>query len=232
VPWNPLLAKFGIGIRSDMVYDLVANEAIPLPSPMGQVLQVYPFFIRAESTRRSAINQDLGAAVMTWASTIDTTKAAAGTITPLLLSSASSGAFTDATSIDPRSDFPHDKLSRRLLAAVAVPKGGKHGRAVAIGSTDFATDRFVQSAPENLALALNAVDWLGQDEDLIAIRSKDRRPLPLVFESAAERETAKYLNLIGIPLLVAAAGIVHLARRRRRTRDPYRPLVTAEEAAT
>ncbi len=232
VPWNPLLAKFGIGIRSDMVYDLVANEAIPIPSPMGQVLRVYPFFIRAESTRRSAINQDLGAAVMTWASTIDTSKAPAGTITPLLLSSASSGAFTDATSIDPRSDFPHDKLSRRLLAVVAAPKGGKHGRAVAIGSTDFVTDRFVQGAPENLALALNAVDWLAQDEDLIAIRSKDRRPTPLVFESAAERETAKYLNLIGIPLLVAAAGIVHLARRRRRTRDPYQPLVTAEEAAT
>ena len=168
---------------------------------------------------------------MTWASSVDTAKAAAGTITPLLLSSASSGAFTDATSIDPRSDFPHDKLSRRLLAVVAAPKGGKHGRAVAIGSTDFATDRFVQGAPENLALALNAVDWLAQDEDLIAIRSKDRRPVPLVFESAAERETAKYLNLIGIPLLVAAAGMVHLARRRRRTRDPYRPLVAAEEAA-
>jgi len=232
VPWNPLLEKFGIGIRSDMVYDLVSNEAIPLPSPVGQVLQVYPFFIRAESTRRSAINQDLGAAMMTWASTIDTAKAGAGTITPLLLTSPSSGTFTDATSIDPRSDFPHDKLSRRLLAVVAAPKGAKHGRAVAIGSTDFATDRFVQGAPENLALALNAVDWLAQDEDLIAIRSKDRRPVPLVFESAAEREAAKYLDLIGIPLLVAAAGIVHLARRRRRTREPYRPLVTAEEAAT
>ena len=232
VPWNPLLERFGISVRSDMVYDLVANEAIPLPSPVGQVLQVYPFFIRAESTRRSAINQDLGAAVMTWASTIDTAKAAAGTITPLLLTSPSSGAFTDATSIDPRSDFPHDKLARRLLAVVATPKSGVRGRAVAVGSADFATDRFVQGAPENLALALNAVDWLAQDEDLIAIRSKDRRPVPLVFESAAEREGAKYLNLIGIPLLVAAAGIVHLARRRRRTRDPYRPLVTAEEAAT
>ena len=65
VPWNPVLERFGLGIRSDMVYDLVANEAVPLPSAFGQVLQVYPFFIRAESTRRSAVNQDLGAAVMT-----------------------------------------------------------------------------------------------------------------------------------------------------------------------
>jgi ABC-type uncharacterized transport system involved in gliding motility auxiliary subunit/ABC-type transport system involved in multi-copper enzyme maturation permease subunit len=231
VAWNPVLEKFGLGIRSDLAYDLVANEAVPLPSAFGRVLQVYPFFIRAESTRRSTINQDLGAAVMTWASTIDTSKAAKGTITPLLLSSPSSGTFTDATSIDPRSDFPHTQLSRRLLAAVATPKGSPRGRAVAIGSTDFATDRFVQGAPENLALALNAIDWLAQDQDLIAIRSKDRRPSPLVFQSAAERETAKYANLIGLPLLVALAGIVHLARRRRRTRDPDRPLVAAGEAA-
>jgi len=231
VAWNPVLQRFGISIRSDMAYDLVANEAVPLPSQYGQVLQVYPFFIRAESTRRSAINQDLGAAVMTWASTIDTAKAGAGTITPLLLSSPSSGAFTDATSIDPRSDFPHAGLSRQLLAAVAAPKGKGHGRAVAVGSSDFATDRFVQNAPENLALALNAIDWLAQDEDLIAIRSKDRRPVPLVFESAAQREAAKYTNLIGIPVLVALVGILHLARRRRRTRDPYRPLMPAGETA-
>ena len=84
LPWNPLLQKFGLSVRSDMAYDLVANEAIPVPSDYGRVLQVYPFFMRAESTRRSTINQDLGGAVITWASTIDTTKAARGTVTPLL----------------------------------------------------------------------------------------------------------------------------------------------------
>ena len=60
-PWNALLQQFGVSVRSDMAYDLVANEAIPVPSDFGRVLQVYPFFIRAESTRRSTINQDLGA---------------------------------------------------------------------------------------------------------------------------------------------------------------------------
>ena len=96
-----------------------------------------------------------------------------------------------------------------------------------VGSSDFASDRFVQFAPENLALALNAVDWLAQDEQLIAIRSKDRQPVPLVFTTAAERDLAKYANLIGLPLIVALAGGVHLVRRRRRTRDPYRRLVPA-----
>jgi len=118
------------------------------------------------------------------------------------------------------------------VAVVAAPRDSTRGRAVVIGSTDFATDRFVRNAPENLALALNAIDWLAQDEELIAIRSKDRRPVPLVFASATERELAKYANLVALPVLVALVGLVHLIRRRRRTRQAYHPLVAAEEAAS
>jgi ABC-type uncharacterized transport system involved in gliding motility auxiliary subunit len=220
-----------------MAYDLVANEAIPVPSDFGRVLQPYPFFIRAESSRLSPVNKDIGAAVLTWASTIDTTKAAEGTVTPLLATSRAAGTFTNATSIDPRSDFPKADLGRKLLGVLVASKdtaraAGKKGRAVVVGSSDFATDRFVQFAPENLGLALNAVDWLAQDEELIAIRSKDRQPVPLVFTSAVERDVAKYANLIGLPLLVALLGLAHLVQRRRRTRDPYRPLVPAGQPAT
>jgi ABC-type uncharacterized transport system involved in gliding motility auxiliary subunit/ABC-type transport system involved in multi-copper enzyme maturation permease subunit len=230
--WNTLLEPFGVSVRNDMTYDLVANEAIPVPSDFGRVLQIYPFFMRAESTRRSTINHDLGAAVLTWASTIDTSKASRGSITPLFLTSAAAGTLTGPTSIDPGRDFPRTNLERRLVAAVAAPRDSTRGRAVVIGSTDFATDRFVRNAPENLALALNAIDWLAQDEELIAIRSKDRRPVPLVFASATERELAKYANLVALPVLVALVGLVHLIRRRRRTRQAYHPLVAAEEAAS
>ena len=63
-----------------------------------------------------------------------------------------------------------------MVAPADSRQGCRRGPAVVVGSIDFATDRFVQLAPENLAFALNAVDWLAQDEELIAIRSKDRRP--------------------------------------------------------
>jgi ABC-type uncharacterized transport system involved in gliding motility auxiliary subunit len=237
VAWNALLKPFGVSIRSDMAYDLLANEVIPLPTDFGRVLQVYPFFIRAQSTRASPINQDLGAVVLTWASTIDTTGAAKGTVTPLLTSSRAAGTFTSVTTIAPSQDFPQRDLSSRLLAAVVSggkeSSGGKpRGRVVVVGSLDFATDRFVRTAPENLAFALNAVDWLAQDEALIVIRSRDRRPPPIVFSSVATRETVKYANVIGLPLLVALFGLVHLVRRRRRTREAYRPLVPAAERAS
>jgi ABC-type uncharacterized transport system involved in gliding motility auxiliary subunit/ABC-type transport system involved in multi-copper enzyme maturation permease subunit len=228
VAWNTLLKPFGVSVKSDLVYDLVSNEVVPIPTSFGQVLQRYPYFIRAASTGKSTVNQDLDDAVLTWASSIDTTGAAKGTITPLLISSRASGISTGATSIAPTQQFAQTDLAPRLLAVQVKPKAkadsASPGRLIVVGNADFVTDHFVQGAPENLAFALNAVDWLAQDESLIAIRSKDRAPTPLVFTSAAERDGVKYLNLIGVPLLVALIGIVRLANRRRKTREPYRPL--------
>ncbi len=211
VAWNALLRPLGVTIRSDMAYDLLANEVIPLPTDFGRVLQIYPFFIRAQSTRSTPVNQDLGTVVLTWASTIDTTGATKGTLTPLLGSSQATGTFSNVTTIAPTQDFPQTDLHPRLLAVMVTPPpvtgGAKpRGRVVVVGSMEFATDRFVRTAPENLAFTLNAVDWLAQDEELIAIRSKDRRPPPLLFEQPAVREAVKYANLVGLPLVVALVG--------------------------
>jgi ABC-type uncharacterized transport system involved in gliding motility auxiliary subunit len=226
VAWNRFLKPFGVTIRPDMAYDLMANEIVPLPSDMGQVLQSYPLFIRARSTAKSSINQEVNEVTLTWTSTVDTTGAPKGAVTPLLVSSPGSGTLTSQVSIDPTQSFPQHALAPRVLAAAATgggAAGAPKGRVVVVGSADFINDRFVSRAPDNLSLALNAVDWLGQDEALISIRSKDRRPPPLVFSSASVREGVKYANVIGMPALVALCGIIRLLRRRRKTRESYRP---------
>jgi ABC-type uncharacterized transport system involved in gliding motility auxiliary subunit/ABC-type transport system involved in multi-copper enzyme maturation permease subunit len=241
VGWNAALKRFGASIRSDMVYDLQASEIVPVPSDAGRVLRQYPFFIRATSTGKSVINQEVGDAIFTWASSIDTVGSGNRTLTPLFATTRAAGASTGETMIDPGRDFSQSDLKPRLLAVQAIagknqqdrntPGRNTAGRVVIIGDALFASDRSARGAPENLAVALNSVDWLAQDEALISIRAKDRRPPPLVFTSDLEREGAKYLNVIGIPLLVVAAGMLHLVQRRRKTREPYRPLVPAESKA-
>jgi len=224
VVWNRFLKPFGITIRTDMAYDLMANEIVPLPTDIGQVLQAYPLFIRARSTAKSAINQEVNEVTLTWTSTLDTSGAPKGSITPLLVSSPGAGALTDHVSLDPSQSFSQSGLASRVLAAAATggtTAGAPKGRVVVVGSTDFINDRFVSRAPDNLALALNGIDWLAQDEALMSIRSKDRRPPPLVFPSASVREAVKYLNLVGVPALVALYGLARLVRRRRRTRRAY-----------
>jgi len=65
----------------------------------------------------------------------------------------------------------------------------------------------------SVVLLQNLIDWLVQDEDLIAIRSKGNlRPLePLEPSQAA---LIKYVNILGVPLLFVIAGIVRWRLRR------------------
>jgi hypothetical protein len=61
------------------------------------------------------------------------------------------------------------------------------------------------------------VDWLVQDEDLIAIRSRDVTDRPLRPVSESTKRVVKYGNMLGSPLLVIVLGIgLWQARRRRR----------------
>jgi ABC-type uncharacterized transport system involved in gliding motility auxiliary subunit len=96
---------------------------------------------------------------------------------------------------------------------------------VVVGSSDFASDRYVRNSPENVVFVENAIDLLAQDEALIGIRSKNRAPPPLVFTSAATRSAVKYANIFGVPVLLVLAGVLRLWRRHQTTRRTYRPLV-------
>lgn len=90
------------------------------------------------------------------------------------------------------------------------------GRIVAVGDGDFLEDRFVQANPQNAIFAANAVDWLAQDEALIGIRSKDRTPPVLVFESDLRQSVFKWASLAGVPLLFVVVGFARVAGRGRR----------------
>ena len=120
-----------------------------------------------------------------------------------------------------------------LVVAVNVPPpavdsaaggaGALRGRVVVVGSAEVANDRFLGSASNNMAFILNSVDWLAQDEDLIAIRAKNRAPPPIAYSSSVKRSLARYGNLIGIPALIIGVGVLRLWRRRQRTSRPYVP---------
>ncbi|MEE8061187.1 MAG: hypothetical protein V3T16_05135, partial [Gemmatimonadales bacterium] len=104
------------------------------------------------------------------------------------------------------------------------------GRLIVVSSDDFASDQWARGASQNIAFALNAVDWLAQEEGLIAIRAKDRTPPPLVFEGESTGDLIQYGNIIGVPLLLVLLGAIRLWRRRRRSRQPYRPTGQLEAA--
>jgi ABC-type uncharacterized transport system involved in gliding motility auxiliary subunit len=231
VGWNAVLKPLGVSVPSNMVYDLAANEIVPVSSGGQQVLARYPFFLHAQSTGASVVNQQVDNVLLTWPSSVDTTASNAYAFTPLLETTRGGGVLTGEASIEPTRDFPQYNLGPQLLAVQVAPRDTTaHGRAIVVGNTDFIADRIAGRAPENLDFALNAVDWLSQDEALISIRSKNRNPPALAFASAATKNGVKYFNVIGVPVCIILAGLVALNRRRRKTREPYRPLAAGGAA--
>ena len=230
VAWDAVLKDYGVTIRPDMVYDLLANESVALPTQYGRLLTQYPLWVRATGTGRSVVNEEIASLFLPWTSSIDTTGARPGTVTPLFVSSRAGGISATETMLDPQRHFATDSLASRLLVVLINPlnplvsgdSAGPRGRLVVVGNEEFASDRQARSVPENLTFVLNAVDWLAQDEGLIAIRSKDRRPPPLAL-SEGTRGAVKYANVVGMPLLVGLAGLARLLGRRRTMRRTYTP---------
>ncbi len=150
-------------------------------------------------------------------------------MTPLVETTRGGGARTGMVPLSPQQQWPHDSLGRQLLAVLVNPLGAKKdavdslpkGRLVVVGDADFASDNFARDDQANLAFALNAIDWLAQDDALLGIRAKSRTPPPLAFRSDAARNAAKYFNIIGVPLLLIVVAAVRLTLRRQKTRRRY-----------
>jgi ABC-type uncharacterized transport system involved in gliding motility auxiliary subunit len=96
---------------------------------------------------------------------------------------------------------------------------------VVVGDATFAEGQFMQSNATNLVFLANAIDWLAQDEALIRIRSKNRTPPNLVFQSDVARSFLKWGNLLGVPLLFVLFGVIRITGRRRRAEARWGDLV-------
>ena len=232
--WNQLLARFGVKVRPDLVYDLSSNQIVPVPGPNGApVYMPYPFWVRAQAGGETVITDGVGEVFLPWTSTVQVVPGAHTTVYPLLMTSRLASVAEGDIDLNPQREFPPVDPKPRMLAAAAQAGdsgGGPRGRVVVVGTMEFATDRYASSSTENAVFALNAIDWLSQDESLISIRSRDRRPPRLLFSSPALQQGVKYANLVGLPVLLAIYGLVRLTARRRRSLQPWRPLAGGPEA--
>ena len=93
-------------------------------------------------------------------------------------------------------------------------------RLVVIGDSDFANDDYVQLArafpvyEAGAFLLHNAIGWTVEDEALIPLRSKSMGNRPLEAVSEAKASTLKWVNILGLPMLFCAYGVVRWRLRR------------------
>ncbi|MFN2272368.1 MAG: GldG family protein [Anaerolineae bacterium] len=90
-------------------------------------------------------------------------------------------------------------------------------RIVLVGDTDFATNEFVREVAANEQLFLNAVNWLAEEERLIAIGPKDAGP-SYIFITDIQKNVIVFLAIFVIPLMIGATGIAVWVMRRIRSK--------------
>ena len=216
---DALLESKGLGVVPSAVFDIESSEQVGAPSSFGTVFYPYPLWPLGQPAAEHAIVNGIRSVPLRWASPIQVEVEDSTWVTPLLTTTDIAGRLQTPISIDPTQDWetviqPEDLQAEILAVAYSEPGAG---RIVLVGSPAFIQDELLQNSQFGLAGMIffqNAIDWLGQDEALITIRSKDRAPPALLFESEVLGDIARYGNMVGVPLLFILFGVMRVARRR------------------
>ncbi len=107
------------------------------------------------------------------------------------------------------------------------PKSPPSTRIVVVGDAELIQDQFLGLYPGNLHLLQNTIDFLAQDETLIAIRAKSqtRRPLKNVEDSKVTQ--AKVANIVLLPLAFVIFGVVRWRVRKASRKHRAEKLVNS-----
>ena len=184
-----LLQSWGITLDKDVILDL---------NPIGQIAGLGPQVALVTSYgSQPIVNEMKGMATgFPLARSLQIKNTEKTTVEKLFDSSNSSLATSNLSSSAVDIRDPKNKKGPLTIGAAGSYNTGKEnvqGRFVVVGTSSWAANRFLEFNGNN-DFALNAVNWLSSDEDLISIRPKQQED---------RRITSQFL----LPLVVVIGGI-------------------------
>ena len=221
--FRDLPEKFGVIVEQDLVFDLQANETLSFQTQVGSVFLPYPYWVRAPVIDKKVAG-NVESAVLPWASTLGISESQRELVEVIPILETSEFSAIDFTYRDLRpnsqtfEETTPDNLVQSLVAVAVAEKAGSDEEAyriVVVGDSGWLTDALVSRSQENVALALNLVDWLAQEDRLASVRSKVVSSRDLLYSSPTHENTARWLNIAGVPLIFILFGAVRSIRRRR-----------------
>lgn len=223
-----LIEDRGLTLVQGLVADLAASERVSLGRQGAfSVIAPYPLWPITMPSGEHSVTNGLNSLTLGWGSALRWAPESEG-IVPLWETTEAGAIHPLSAPILPDQEwaFPEDEQGAQVVAAAVLPSGEDgRGRLIAVGDASFAEPQYVQANQGNLVFLANAIDWLAQDEALINIRSKNRTPPNLVFESDAAQAFLKWANLLGVPVLVVLLGFVRVTGRRRRAEARWKEVV-------
>ena len=203
-----LLASWGVTPQKDLILDM---------NPIGQLAGLGPQVALVTSYDSQPIVSEMKGTATGFplSRSLDVKNEGKSTVQKMFSSSDSSLATSKLNSPDIDPSDPKNKKGPLTLAAAGTYNTGKEnsqGRFVVFGSSAWAANSFL-NFNGNRDLALNTMNWLSSDEDLISIRPKeqeDRRITMTQAQMSVVRMTSQFI----LPLIVIFAGVSVWWKRR------------------
>jgi ABC-type uncharacterized transport system involved in gliding motility auxiliary subunit len=203
-----VLQTWGVTLDKDLILDL---------NPIGQIAGLGPQVALVTSYGSQPIVSEMKGTATGFplSRSMEIKNADNTTVEKLFDTSSSSLATSDLSSPSVNIRDPKNKKGPLTIAAAGTYNTGKEsvqGRFVVVGSSSWAANRFLDFNGNN-DLALNAVNWLASDEDLISIRPKpqeDRR----ITMTRAQLNLVRITSQFILPLVVVIAGVGVWWKRR------------------
>jgi ABC-type uncharacterized transport system involved in gliding motility auxiliary subunit len=202
------LQSWGVTPDKNLILDL---------NPVGQLVGVGPQVALVSSYDSHAIVNDLKGTATGFplSRSLEVKNGDKTSVSKLFSSSETSLATEKLNSPSVNPNDPKNKKGPLTLAAAGTYNTGKEnsqGRFVVVGSSDWLANSFI-GFNGNRDLALNAMNWLSSDEDLISIRPKeqdDRR----IMMTRSQLNWVAFTSLLAFPVAVVIAGVTVWWRRR------------------
>jgi ABC-type uncharacterized transport system involved in gliding motility auxiliary subunit len=196
-----LVSEWGVTPNSDVVLDLSSASRL-----FGQLSPVSGSYTQHPIVRVMSDN----ATVYPLARSLDVKSPAEA----LFSSTADSYSLTNPKLPIKESDLTSGKKGPFVLGAAAtIGSGSNAGRIVVVGSSRWMSNNILSAPIGNRDLALNMMNWLTSDEDLISIRPKEPEDRRLHVTGNAIR-VMFLTSVIFLPLIVIVSGVSVWWKRR------------------
>lgn len=222
----PLLEHYGVRVQNQMVVSPVS-----ISNYFGGILPQH--VTSPDLVKDSPITNNLVTALFPFPTPLEPVELDDDSIKPLMVSSPDSwtqSSFTSGFSQEFAQNFGRQTLALQLEKPLTayydqLPEGVEleedqiiteieNSRQVIIGGSYFASSEILGNLPEeNLSILLNSVDWLAQDDGLLAIRSKVSTP-EFVDLTKNQKDIVKWGNVLGLPIFITIIGVGYFFRRR------------------
>ncbi|HET8547203.1 MAG TPA: GldG family protein [Bryobacteraceae bacterium] len=197
-----ILEGWGVKANKDLILE---------PSAVGQLAGLGPEVPLITSYESHAIVREMSGAATAFP--LPRSLEVSGSASKVISTTDNSFAVTDLGAREVRVDPRTAKKGPFTIAAAAEVKGSPgQGRVVVYGSTDWATNVLLRFNG-NPSLAMNTLNWLSSDEDLISIRPKEPEDRRLNL-SRRQMQLLQYTSLLLLPLAAVVVGVAVWWKRR------------------